>query len=105
MIKPYVVTRLQNMVWSHTQSEDIRIHSRLKARAMVWLSVKNWVLVLFTLGLYWPFAAIARARLQLEAMGIATQISLDTLVSQAHSHEGEAAGDAAGDLFGLDIGF
>ena len=29
----------------------------------------------------------------------------DTLVSQIRSVEGEAAGDAAGDLFGLDIGF
>lgn len=105
LIKPYVVTRLQNLVWNQTQSEDIRIHSRLKARAMVWLSIKNWFLVVFTLGLYWPFAAIARARLQLEAMGIESQISLDALVSHARSHEGEAAGDAAGDLFGLDIGF
>ena len=105
LIKPYVVTRLQNLVWNQTQSEDIRIHSRLKARAMVWLSIKNWFLVVFTVGLYWPFAAIARARLQLEAVGIESQINLDALVSHAHSHEGEAAGDAAGDLFGLDIGF
>jgi uncharacterized membrane protein YjgN (DUF898 family) len=105
LIKPYVATRLQNLVWNHTQSEDIHIHSRLKARAMVWLSVKNWLLVVFTLGLYWPFAAIARARMQLEAVSIASRTDLDSLVSHARSQEGEAAGDAAGDLFGLDIGF
>ncbi len=105
LIKPYVATRMQNLVWSHTQSEDIRIQSTLKARAMVWLSIKNWVLVVFTLGLYWPFAAVASARMRVEAVGIASQISLDSLVSHARSHEGEAAGDAAGDLFGLDIGF
>ena len=105
LIKPYVVTRLQNLVWAQTQTEDIRIHSRLKARSMVWLSIKNWFLVVFTLGLYWPFAAIARARMQLEAVSVASRIDLDALVSHARSHEGEAAGDAAGDLFGLDIGF
>ncbi|MES2582188.1 MAG: YjgN family protein [Pseudomonadota bacterium] len=105
LIKPYVVTRLQNLVWANTQSQDIRIHSKLKARSMLWLSIKNWFLVVCTLGLYWPFAAIARARMQLEAVGITSQISLDVLVSDARSHEGEAAGDAAGDLFGMDIGF
>lgn len=105
LIKPYVVTRMQNLVWEQTQSEDIRIHSKLRARAMMGLSIKNWLLVVCTLGLYWPFAAIARARMQLEAVSVASQISLDALVSHARSHEGEAAGDAAGDLFGLDIGF
>ena len=53
LIKPYAKTRLQNLVWNHAQSEDICIHSRLKARAMVWLSIKNWFLVVFTLCLYW----------------------------------------------------
>jgi uncharacterized membrane protein YjgN (DUF898 family) len=96
---------MQNLVWNNTHSEDIALSSRLKARSMLWLSIKNWFLVVCTLGLYWPFAAIARARMQLEAIGIASQTSLDALVSQGRGTEGEAAGDAAGDLFGLDIGF
>lgn len=105
LIQPYITARMQNLVWNNTHSQDIQLSSRLKARSMLWLSIKNWFLVVCTLGLYWPFAAIARARMQLETMGIASQISLDALVSQGHSNEGEAAGDAAGDLFGLDIGF
>ncbi len=105
LIQPYIRTRMQNLVWNNTHSEDIQLVSRLKARSMLWLSIKNWVLVVCTLGLYWPFAAVARARMQLEAFSIASQISLDALVSQGRSTEGEAAGDAAGDLFGLDIGF
>ena len=105
ILKPYFTARMQNLVWGHTHSQDVQLLSRLKARSMVWLSIKNWVLVVLTLGLYWPFAAIARARMQLEAMGISTHMSLDALVSDAQDHEGEAAGDAAGDLFGLDIGF
>lgn len=105
LIKPYVTARMQNLVWANTRSDDIRVLSTLKARSMLWLSIKNWFLVVCTLGLYWPFAAIARARMQLEAVGFASQISLDALVQQGHNAEGEAAGDAAGDLFGLDIGF
>lgn len=105
VIKPYITTRMQNLVWANTRSEDIRIVSALKARSMLWLSLKNWFFVVLTVGLYWPFAAIARARMQLEAVYISTTLDLDTLVSRARHSEGEAAGDAAGDLFGLDIGF
>lgn len=104
-LKPYITARAQNLVWGTTRSDAIRFRSALKARALLWLSIKNWLLVLLTLGLYWPFAAIARTRMQLEAVGLETQVSLDALVNQARGKEGEAAGDAAGDLFGLDIGF
>jgi uncharacterized membrane protein YjgN (DUF898 family) len=105
LIKPYATTRMQNLVWCNTHSDGIRIVSQLKARSMLWLSVKNWFFVILTLGLYWPFAAIARIRMQLEAVSISATVDLDALVSEAQHAEGEAAGDAAGDLFGLDIGF
>ncbi len=105
LIKPYLTTRMQNLVWSHTATGGLQFHSSLKFRSMLWLSLKNWLLVFFTLGLYWPFAAVARARLQLQAVSIETTINLDELVSHARDNDGEAAGDAAGDLFGLDVGF
>jgi len=104
-LKPYITARTQNLVWGRTRSDAIRFQSTLKARALLWLSIKNWMLVILTLGLYWPFASIARTRMQLEAVGMETTTSLDALVSQARSKAGDAAGDAAGDLFGLDIGF
>ena len=63
------------------------------------------LLVVVTLGLYWPFAAIAIARLKLEAMGIVTRVDPEALATRARATEGDAAGDAAGDLFGFDIGF
>ena len=63
------------------------------------------LLVILTLGLYWPFAAVALARMRLEAVTVKTRVSPDTLVNQMKGAEGDAAGDAAGDLFGLDIGF
>ena len=105
VIKPYITARMQNLVWNNTLSDGLQFHSVLTFRSLLWLSLKNWFLVVLTLGLYWPFAAIARARLQLQAVSIESDISLDALVSQARSKDGEAAGDAAGDLFGLDIGF
>ena len=104
VIKPYATSRMQNLLWSRTGNASVRFLSHLKFRSLLWLTIKNWLLVVITLGLYWPFAAVALARMRLQAVTVKTRIDLDTLVSQMRHNEGEAAGDAAGDLFGVDIG-
>jgi uncharacterized membrane protein YjgN (DUF898 family) len=71
---------------------------------LLWITVKNWVLIIITLGLYWPFAAIALARVRLESVSIKSRANPDLLVSRVRPREGDAAGDAAGDFFGLDVG-
>ncbi len=103
-LKPYLTTRLQNVVWSHTGNDALQFRSMLRFRPMFWLTLKNWTLIVLTLGLYWPFAAIAMARMRLQAVSVATRENPDALVSEMQLSAGEAAGDAAGDLFGLDIG-
>lgn len=102
--KPYVTSRLQNLVWTRTGNRSLRFCSELRFRSLMWLSIKNWLLVVLTLGLYWPFAAVAVARLRLEAVTVKTRQHPDTLFSSIRALEGDAAGDAAGDLLGLDIG-
>ncbi|WP_077594591.1 YjgN family protein [Polaromonas sp. A23] len=104
VVKPYAVSRMQNLVWTRTGNSSLRFLSNLRFRSMLWLSVQNWLLVIVTLGLYWPFAAVALARLRLEAVTVKSRVSPDTLVSQMRAAEGDAAGDAAGDVFGIDIG-
>ena len=42
--------------------------------------------------------------MRLEAVKLLFDVDPQTLADQALAVEGEAAGDAAGDLFGLDIG-
>ena len=103
--KPYFTVRLQNLLWTRTGNTSLRFVSDLRLSRFLWLTVKNWLLVVLTFGLYWPFAAVAVARMRLEAIAVKTRVDPDTLVSQMRSSQGEAAGDAAGDLFGLDIGF
>lgn len=102
--KPYAVTRFQNLVWSKTGNMELRFISKLRVRALLWRTVKNWFLIVLTLGLYWPFAAVALTRLRLEAVRIKSRRNPDLLVSQVQAQEGDAAGDAAGDFFGLDVG-
>lgn len=104
VVRPYLTSRFQNLIWTRTGNASMRFLSDLRFRRLLGLTLKNWLLVILTLGLYWPFAAIATARMRLEAVTVKTRVSPDTLVSQMRAAEGDAAGDAAGDLFGLDIG-
>jgi uncharacterized membrane protein YjgN (DUF898 family) len=104
VVQPYAASRLQNAVWSHTGSADFRFDSHLKARSLGALSLKNGLLMLLTLGLYWPFAAIATRRLRLQAVSLQLSDSPNRLIAGATALRQDATGDAAGDLFGIDIG-
>ena len=101
---PYFTSRMQNLVWSKTGNREFRFQSELTFRSALKLNIKNWLLIGLTLGLYWPFAAVAMARLRLQAMAVLTRVDPQTLIGRARTREGDAAGDAAGDLFGVDIG-
>lgn len=103
-IGPWITTRLQNLVWTKTGNAQMRFISRLRFRDMLWLGLKNALLIGITLGLYWPFAKVAMARLRLEAVHVRTITDMQALLAAAHEGPGEAAGDAAGDFFGLDVG-
>jgi uncharacterized membrane protein YjgN (DUF898 family) len=103
-VVPWWKARLQNLVWTKTGNAQIRFISRLSFRSMLWLTIKNWVLVAITLGLYWPFAAVAMARLRLEAIHLRSVVDLENLLALDQQRPEEAAGEAAGDFFGLDVG-
>lgn len=103
-IKPYAIARFQNLVWNGTRSPHFQFVSTLRARSVIALSFKNWLLMLLTLGLYWPFASIAMARLRLEAVEIVATLSPAALVAVTAQSEGQTTGEAAGDFFGFDIG-
>lgn len=103
-VAPWWTTRLQNLVWTKTGNSQMRFISRLSFRSMLWLGLKNGLLTAVTLGLYWPFAAVAMARLRLEAVHIRSIVDLEGLLAADHQRPAEAAGEAAGDFFGMDVG-
>ncbi len=102
--RPYFTSRMQNLLWSTTGGPELQFHSDLRFLPLFGLTLKNWGLIALTLGLYWPFAAVATARMQLEALSITAHADPDTLVAAGQATPGDAAGDAAGDLLGFDIG-
>lgn len=104
IVYPYAVTRTQNLLWSQTASEGLQFTSRLPLGAMLRVNAINLLLTILTLGFYRPFAAVHMARLRLQAVSVAVSGNLDDWVSQHVPRSHEAAGDAAGDFFGIDVG-
>ncbi len=100
----YLTCGAQNLVWTKTGNMSMRFLSKLRFSRLFLLTLKNWTLMLLTLGLYWPFAAIAKTRMRLEAVSIKTRQDPATLVSLLQASDVEAAGDAAGDVLDIDIG-
>jgi len=104
VVGAYFVARMQNLVWNGTRSEHLRFESQLRFRALALLNLRNWLLVLVTLGLYYPFAKVATVRLRLQALTLFSVVDPDTLLAAPGAAAGDAAGDAAADLLGIDIG-
>lgn len=102
--KAYLAAQLQNLVWSRTGNNSMRFKSELAPWRYVGLQIKNYLLIAITLGLYWPFAAVANHRMQLQAVVLKSRISLSHVSDWAQKREHDAAGDAAADLFDMDFG-
>lgn len=104
VLLPYWTSRLQNLVWGSTGAAQLQFASDLKLGPTIALHVKNALLTALTLGLYWPFAAVATARLRLQAVSVALQGDVDQWVAHGTRRFDDASGDAAGDFFGIDLG-
>lgn len=104
IVMPYGATRMQNLAWNGTRSEALGFRSALKFRSLFALTLKNWLLTALTLGLYRPFAAVATARLRLEAVSIGCDEDPADWVAVAAAGHADATGDIAGDFFGIDMG-
>lgn len=104
LLMPYGAARLQNLVWGGTRSEALTFRSALSFRALFVLTLKNWLLTALTLSLYRPFAAVATARLRLQAVSIGCDDDPADWAAAAHAGHADATGDIAGDFFGIDMG-
>ncbi len=103
-VAPFMVTRLQNLIWRKSELGEIRFDSQLEIGPVTRLYVRNALLIALTLGLYWPWAAIAVARLRLEAAAVEAPMPLDELIGSFDEHAASATGDAVADIFGFEIG-
>ncbi len=104
MIAPYFHSRLQNVIWNHTSLGEHRFVSTLRARKLLWIYVGNFFAMLFTLGLYKPFADIRLAKYRLENMAVLAAGDLEAFVANQQA-EVSAVGSEAAEMFDVDVAF
>lgn len=93
----------QNVFWSATRAPDLRFHSALSPWAFAGLVLKNLLLTLLTLGLYWPFATMATMRARVLAMSLHSDVDWAHITARA-AGEDNSLGDMALDAGGFDFG-
>ena len=101
-LAPYFMSRLQNVVWSHTTLGPHRFQSQVAAGKLFWIYVSNAVLIAITIGLFTPFARVRTLRYKLDSVTMFAAGSLDTFVAGEATKVG-ALGDAAVDWYDIDI--
>lgn len=101
---PFFSTRLQQVVWRNTRLGPVGFDTRIRAWPLLVLVAKCVVLTVLTLGLYWPYAAVALARYRIENMDAIAPDALNEALAGVGARV-VAAGEGAADIFGLDVGF
>jgi uncharacterized membrane protein YjgN (DUF898 family) len=100
---PYFSTRLQQIVWGNSHLASVGFETRIRAWPLLLLVLKCVSLTVITLGLYWPYAAVALARYRIENMEVIAPAALNDAVTGVSART-VAAGEGAADVFGLDVG-
>jgi uncharacterized membrane protein YjgN (DUF898 family) len=93
VLRAHFMASMQNLVWSRTGSRVFRFRSELAAGPLVRLLFKQGLLMVLTLGLYYPFAQVELARARLEALTLVSRATLDELVSFGQGDMVDAGGD------------
>lgn len=102
--RPFLESRLQNLVWNNTDVGSHQFISSASARQLCWIHTSNLLLIVFSLGLYKPFALVRLARYKLASLAVLVEDDLEQMVAGDPADRRGATGQEAGELFNLDIG-
>lgn len=103
-IGPWFAARMQNLVWNGTAIGPHGFASHVSARGLLAIYLTNFLGILFTLGLYKPFADIRLAKYRLEHMMLLAEGDLDEFIADQTQNVG-ATGEETAEVFDLDISF
>jgi len=102
LLIPYIRVVGTNLLWNHTRLGETRFASTQTVRSYLNLVVANWLLVLLTLGFYWPFAQVRLAQYRARNLSVINPEALASAVA-AQQAVPAALGDEAIDAFDFDI--
>lgn len=100
----YVQAGMLNLVWNGTSIRDNHFICTVTTGGYLGMTFMNWLLIVLTAGLYWPWAKVKMARYRADNMLLAVQGSLDQFLAGEAQQTG-ALGDEAAGMFDFDIAF
>ncbi|MBI1889771.1 MAG: DUF898 domain-containing protein [Burkholderiales bacterium] len=102
-VRPYLDSRIQNLVWNQTELADHHFESTVSARKLLWIHASNLALIVVTLGLYKPFATVRLIQYRVSCMALVPKGDLEEFLADQTADDAGAAGQEAGDFFDIDI--
>lgn len=103
LVGPYVAARVRNLTWNNTRLGEHRFESNMRARKLMWISLSNFVLILLTLGLFIPWAAVRTARYRSETLSLLPRVPIEDFIASAEA-DVTATGEETAEMFDFDIG-
>jgi uncharacterized membrane protein YjgN (DUF898 family) len=103
LVGPYFSARIQNLIWNTTLLGEHQFQSKIQARQLLSLYITNFIGIIFTLGLFKPFATIRLLRYRLSCMTLLAASDLTHFVADQSSEQVSALGEGASDIFDFDI--
>ncbi len=102
-IGPYFSARIGNVIWNGTRLGPMRFESTLSARRLSFITITNWLGIIFTLGFFKPFAAVRMAKYRAESLCL---IAAGPIAVHAQVAGGKlnARGEEIAEMFDVDIG-
>jgi uncharacterized membrane protein YjgN (DUF898 family) len=94
---------VQNYVWQRTTIGQVRFDSQVKPVRLAGVVLGNLVLIVLTLGLFIPFAAIRLLKVKLESVSVISAGDLDRIAQAGAGPEIGAVGEGAVDLLDIDF--
>ena len=104
-LQAFVISRIQNLVWSHTTLERHGFVPRLETGELFRVLWVNLFATVITIGLYRPFAQVRLAQYLTSAMLVRINGPIDDIAAADRLGPTTAVGEEAAEFFDFDIAF
>lgn len=102
LVWPAFSALVGNLIWNNTRIGEHRITCRMSPWRVIWIAVSNLVIVVLSLGLMIPWAAIRWARYRVESMALHPAGSLQEFTT-GEAENVSALGEETASVFDFDI--
>jgi len=103
LVRPYLAVAVGNAVWNATTVSGNRFESHMTLRGYFAIAIVNALLLVLTLGFFWPWAKVRMARYRAECMALNLDCAREDFLA-GEAGDVTAAGEEVADLFDIDIG-